>query len=406
MNIQDKIHQFYPKVVEWRRYFHQHPELSYEERHTSERIAEFLNSLDLQEVRTNIGGYGVTGLLVGEQPGPTIALRADMDALPIQDEKQCEYRSQVPNVMHACGHDGHMATLMGTAAILSQMKKQIKGKILFLFQPAEEVPPGGAKKMVEAGVLNGVDAIYGIHLWTPLPIGTMGIAKELVMGSADQFQIEIHGKGGHGGLPHQAVDSVVVASQIVCQLQTIVSRQIDPLESGVITVGQIQGGTAFNVVAEQARLVGTTRSFDPQVREDLLERIEQVVKSVCQAYGADYQYNVLYGYPAVINDPKKSERVRQIAQRHLKDIEVLSMKPMMTGEDFAYYLQEKPGAFCYVGAGNAERGMDYPHHHPRFDFDESAMKTAMELFIQIALHNGHTDDSIHKENVSLSDWLS
>lgn len=405
MNIQEKINQFYPKVVEWRRYFHQHPELSYKEQKTSERIADFLESLDLQ-VKKNVAGFGVTGLLIGEQPGPTIALRADMDALPIQDKKQCEYRSQVPGVMHACGHDGHMSILMGTAAILSQMKKRIKGNILFLFQPAEEVPPGGAKKMVEAGVLEGVDAIYGIHLWTPLPLGTIGIAKELVMGNSDQFQVEIYGKGGHGGLPHQAVDSIVIASQIVCQLQSIVSRQIDPIESGVITVGQIEGGRAFNVVAERARLIGTTRSFDPQVREYLLERIEQVVKSVCQAYGASYKYDVLYGYPAVINDPKKAERVWQIAKKHLKGIEVQTMKPMMTGEDFAYYLQEKPGVFCYVGAGNAEREMDYPHHHPRFDFDEAAMKTAMELFIQIALHNGHTDDSLHKENVSLSDWLS
>lgn len=401
MDLKEKINQLFPQLVEWRRHFHQYPELSFQEKETSKFVASYLKGLDL-EVKTNIGGYGVTGLLRGKMPGPTIALRADMDALPIQDEKDCSYRSKVSGIMHACGHDGHMSVLMGAATILKQFQDQLSGKILFLFQPAEESPPGGAIQMIKEGVLDNVDSIYGIHLWSPFPTGTIGYCPDRMLASADQFEIEIIGKGGHGGVPHEAIDSIVIASQIVVQLQSIISRQVDPIQSGVISIGQIEGGDAFNVIAERCRLIGTTRSFDPKLREELLEKIEQVVKSVCQAYGASYQFEVGRGYPPLINHPKEVERVLHIAKQMVDEEKIVKMKPIMGAEDFAYYLQEKPGAFFIVGAAPADR---VPHHHPRFDIDEEAMKIAVELFVRIGLMNGRTTELIDSENVSLSDWI-
>ncbi len=402
MSVKESINQLFPQLVEWRRHFHQNPELSFQEKETSEYIASFLENLGLH-VQTNLGGYGLIGILEGKKTGPTIALRADMDALPIQDEKDCSYRSQVPGVMHACGHDGHMAVLMGAASILKQFQEQIRGKIIFLFQPAEECPPGGAIKMIEDGVLENVDRIYGIHLWTPFPYGKIGVCSGQMLASADQFEIEVFGKGGHGGLPHEAIDSIVVASHVVVQLQSIISRQIDPLQSGVISIGKIEGGENFNAIADRCRLIGTTRSFDVNIREELLEKIETVVKSVCQIFGASYQFHVQRGYPPLINHPKEVERLVQVAKQIVDDQDIVEMKPLMGAEDFAYYLQKVPGAFCMVGASPDDR---VPHHHPRFDIDERAMKIAVELFVQLGLQNGRPTEAVDAENVSLSDWLS
>lgn len=387
MDVKELVEKLYPQMVEWRRHFHQHPELSFQEKETSKFVAAYLKELGL-EVKTHIGGYGLTGLLKGSEPGPTIALRADMDALPIQDEKEdCEYRSTVPGVMHACGHDGHMAVLMGAATALKQLQEQIKGNIVFLFQPAEEQPPGGASKMIEDGVLDGIDAIYGIHLWSPFPYGTIGYCYDQMLASADRFELEIIGKGGHGAVPHTAIDSIVVASQVVVQLQSIVSRQINPLQSSVISVGKIEGGEAFNAIAQRCKLLGTTRSFDVEVREELLERIERVAKSVCDMYGATYRYEILRGYPPLINHRSEVERVLKIAKNVVQDEkQLVEMEPVMGAEDFAYYLQKKPGAFFVVGA--AKQTDNVPHHHPRFDIDERGMKVAMELFVRIGLQNG------------------
>ena len=405
MSVKEQVNRVYPQMVEWRRHFHQNPELSYKEKETSKFIASYLKELGL-EVKTNIGGYGLTGLLEGSESGPTIALRADMDALPIQDEKEdCEYRSKVPGVMHACGHDGHMAVLMGAATVLKRLQKQVKGNIVFLFQPAEEQPPGGAIKMIEEGVLENVDSIYGLHLWSPLPYGTIGYCYDRMLASADQFEIEIIGKGGHGGIPHTAVDSVVVASQVVVQLQSIISRQIDPLQSGVISVGKIEGGEAFNVIADRCKLWGTTRSFDETIREELLEKIENVVKSVCQIYGATYEFRVLRGYPPLINHPTEVKRVLKVAKQIVQeDKQLVEIDPVMGAEDFAYYLQKKPGAFFVIGA--AKKTDNVPHHHPRFDIDERGMKMGAELFVRIGLQNGKMAEPTASENVSLSDWLS
>lgn len=382
--LSEAIERLYPRMVEWRRMFHMDPELSFREERTPARVAEILRACGI-EVRTGVGGRGVVGTLTGGRPGKTVALRADMDALPIQDEKTCEYRSRVPGVMHACGHDGHMAVLLGVAKLLAGMREEISGRVRFLFQHAEEVIPGGARAMIEDGALDGVDAVYGIHLWTPLPVGVVGIKEGPLMASADFFQIDIFGKGGHGGLPHEAVDAIVIASHLIVHLQTLISRQVDPLKSGVISVGTIQGGQSFNVIAERCTLTGTVRSFASSLRRQLSERIREVAEKTCALFGATCQVTYQWGYPALVNEPVETRRVACVARKIVGEDKVRELQPVMAAEDFAYYLGKVPGAFCFVGAGNPEKNCDFPHHHPRFDFDERAMKIAAELLASAAL---------------------
>ncbi|WP_108024653.1 M20 metallopeptidase family protein [Melghirimyces profundicolus] len=382
--LRDRIEAVYPWMVELRREFHQYPELSFMEERTSARVASELKKLNLK-VRTGLGGHGVVGILDGGRPGRTVALRADMDALPIQDEKTCEYRSRVDGVMHACGHDAHMAALLGTARVLTEKKDEIPGRVVFLFQHAEEQIPGGASKMIEAGVLDGVDAVYGVHLWTPLPCGVIGIRDDALMAAADSFRIRVTGKGGHGGLPHEAVDAVAIASHLVVNLQTLISREVDPLKSGVISVGRIEGGGSFNVIAETCTLTGTVRTLDPKVRAFLQQRIGEVAEQTAQMFGARCKYDYGRGYPAVVNDREEAHRVAGVARQMLGNEQVWEVPPIMAGEDFAYYLQQRPGAFSLVGAGNKEKGWIYPHHHPLFDLDERAMKVSAELMIRSAL---------------------
>lgn len=382
--VRDRIEAKYEQMVERRRHFHQYPELSFQEEKTSAAVAFLLREQGL-EVRTGVGGHGVIGVLEGGRPGRTVALRSDMDGLPIQDQKNCAYRSQVEGVMHACGHDAHMATLLGAAEILAEMREEIPGRIVFLFQHAEEQVPGGAAPMIEAGALDGVDAVYGAHLWTPLPYGVVGLREGALMAAADSFEIRVTGKGGHGGLPHEATDAVTIASHLVVNLQSIVSRQLDPLESGVISVGHIQGGGAFNVIADRCTLVGTVRTFDADIRKKIQRRIGEVAEATCHMFGAQCDYEYGWGYPTLVNDPTEVRRVAEVARHKLKDVDVREVAPVMAGEDFAYYLQHRPGAFFFVGAGNREKGFVHPHHHPYFDLDERAMKISAELLIQSAL---------------------
>ncbi|GGE19471.1 putative amidohydrolase YhaA [Marinithermofilum abyssi] len=382
--VKQSVDQLFPQMVEWRQYFHQYPELSFHEEKTSTKVADILRKMGYP-VQTGVGGFGVTAVLEGAKAGRTIALRADMDALPIQDEKECEYRSQVPGVMHACGHDAHMSVLLATAALLKGMREHILGRVVFLFQPAEEMIPGGARDMIGAGVLEGVDAVYGIHLWTPLPTGVVGLKQGPLMAASDSFAIEVKGKGGHGGLPHESVDAIAIASHLIVNLQSIVSRQVDPLKSGVISIGTIEGGKAFNVIADRCSLKGTVRTFDPQVREWIQRRIGEVAEQTCRMYGAECNYQYGWGYPAVVNHPVEAHRMAEAARSFLGNEQVWEIAPVMAGEDFAYYLQQRPGAFCFVGAGNPDLGAQYPHHHPRFDLDESAMKIAVELFIRTVM---------------------
>lgn len=383
MDLERRVERLFPQLVMWRRDFHRFPELSYHERQTSKKVAEYLETLGL-EVKRNVGGHGVIGLLRGKEAGPTVALRADMDALPIQDEKECEYRSQVPGVMHACGHDGHMAMLLGAATLLTGMRDQLRGQVQFLFQPAEELPPGWAQAMIRDGALEGVDAIFGIHLWSSFPVGCIGIRAGELMAAADAFELEILGKGGHGGVPHQAVDTVTIAAYLITQLQSIVSRKINPLKPSVVTVGMIEGGNAFNVIAEKTRMKGTVRSFDPETRQRIVDQMKEIIQHACLMHGADFHFDYIWGYPPLVNHPRETEMMKGVAEEIVGPHQVFEMEPIMGGEDFAYYLEEIPGAFCFVGSGNPDQGITAPHHHPRFDIDEEAMKVGVKLLVQTA----------------------
>ncbi|MWV45149.1 amidohydrolase [Paenibacillus sp. HJL G12] len=370
-----------PQMVEWRRYLHRHPELSYHEEKTSRFIAGKLNELGL-EVTTRVGGgHGVLAILKGGKPGKTVALRADMDALPIQDEKGCEYSSEVDGVMHACGHDGHTSTLLAVATYFCQRRQDVQGEIRFIFQPAEEVCPGGARGMIEAGVLQGVDVIYGVHLWTPFEAGTAASAPGPLMAAADEFFIDIMGKGGHGGMPHVTVDSVVAGAALVMQLQSIVSRTVDPLKPAVVTIGTIQGGSAQNVIAESCRITGTVRTFDEETRELIRGRIEDISHMTARTYGAEAKIDYLMGYPPLVNDEEETGRFFREAPSVFGADQVSQCDKIMPAEDFSYYLQEIPGCFMFVGAGNPDIQAIYPHHHPRFDFDETAMLSAAKLLV-------------------------
>ncbi|SFX45111.1 amidohydrolase [Thermoactinomyces sp. DSM 45891] len=378
------IEKIYPKIVGIRRYLHQHPELSYHEEQTAALVTKHLTELGL-EVKTRVGGlHGVTGFLRGSKPGPTVALRADMDALPIEDAKNSVYRSTVPGVMHACGHDGHTATLLGVAEILSEMRDEIEGQVLFIFQPAEEVPPGGAFAMVQEGVVDQVAGIFALHLWATSPTGTIGTRSGELMAAADNFTIEIQGKGGHAGIPHQCVDPIVIASHLVIQLQSIVSRQIDPQKAAVISVCKIEAGDSHNVIPDSCLILGTVRTFDMAVRDSIVEKLDHMCQGIGKSFGAECKLTYVNGYPAVVNHPEATELVRSIALDVVGQQGLVETEPIAPGEDFSYFLQKVPGAFCFVGCGNPEQYFG-SHHHPHFDIDEESMKIGMELLANLAL---------------------
>ncbi|MDQ0112968.1 amidohydrolase [Paenibacillus harenae] len=381
--IEHALQHLYPDMVRWRRHLHQFPELSFHERATSQWIAARLAEMGCI-VRSGVGGHGLVVTIKGDKPGPVVALRADIDALPIQDEKQCPYASKVPNVMHACGHDGHTAALLAVAAYYSANRERIAGERRLLFQPAEEQTPGGAKPMIEDGVLEGVDVIYGVHLWSPLPFGLISSKPGPFMAAADEFVIDITGRGGHGGLPHQAVDAIVIGSAIVQAAQTIVSRSVNPLHPAVVSIGSFQAGTTNNVVAEKCRLKGTVRTFDETTRKRIHERLESLIKHTCEMHGAKYDYQMRIGYPPVVNDDKEAKRFFEVGASLFGDEAVQRSEPLTVAEDFSYYLNEVPGCFMFVGAGNEECGATYSHHHPKFDIDERAMPNSAALLIGMA----------------------
>lgn len=376
------LEKLFGAMVERRRHLHRHPELSFKEKETSAYVAGILKELGI-EVTEIEGGYGLVGRLRGALPGKTIALRADMDALPIQDEKECEYASEVPGVMHACGHDGHTSVLLAVAEYYSKRLQELRGEIRLLFQPAEETCPGGAVGMIEAGALKGVDVIYGVHLWTPLPLGTAASVAGPMMASVDDFFIDIQGRGGHGGMPHKAVDSVVAGSSLVMQLQSVVSRSVDPLQPAVVTIGSIQGGTAQNVIADRCRLSGTARCFDESTRQVIRERIHALVEGITQSYGTEAHIHYITGYPSLVNDEAEVDRFQRAVGK-VPGLQGEIAAQIMPAEDFSYYLQQFPGCFVLVGAGNEEKGIVHPHHHPRFDIDEGAMLHAAALMVSMA----------------------
>ncbi|CAM3440058.1 M20 family metallopeptidase [Paenibacillus lactis] len=374
--------QWFPRMVEWRRHLHMNPEVSFHEKETSRFVADRLRELGL-EVKTDVGGHGVIGILRGDKRGKTIVLRADMDALPIEDGKSCEYKSRVPGVMHACGHDGHTSMLLGAAAYYSTYREELPGEIRFMFQPAEEVCPGGAIEMIKDGAIEGADVVYGLHLWTPLPVGTAASAPGPLMAAADEFFIDITGRGGHGGMPHVTADALVAGAALVMQLQTIVSRTVDPLQPAVVTIGTMQAGTAQNVIASSCRITGTVRTFDEATRTLIRERIEMMARTVSETYGTESSVRYLIGYPALVNDEQETARFFRTAPKVFGDEFVQLSPKLMPAEDFAYYLQELPGCFMFVGAGNPQKEAVYPHHHPMFDFDEEAMRYGVRLLVEM-----------------------
>ncbi|MGB6866837.1 MAG: amidohydrolase, partial [Candidatus Aminicenantaceae bacterium] len=356
------------QIVEWRRDFHRNPEVAFQEQRTSSVIRKYLESLDIPV--TQSAGTGLRAVLKGNPGGKTVALRADIDALPLKEEGDKEYISQNPEAAHCCGHDGHMAILMGAVKLLSERRTEIRGNVVFLFQPSEERIPGGAKKMIEEGAIEGVDAIFGLHLWVPLPTGTMGVVKGPMMAQPDAFTIVVKGKGGHGSMPQQTVDPILVASQIVVNAQSIVSRNIDPLKPAVVSFGTIEGGTIYNIIPGEVKLTGTVRSFEPEIKDIAKKRIAEIAEGTAKAMGARVEFSYEDGYPPVVNDETMADFVLDVARQTLGKDKVVDIDPVMGGEDFAYFLEKIPGAFLFLGAGD---GMNLPHHHPGFDIDEKVL---------------------------------
>ncbi|MEI6441550.1 MAG: M20 family metallopeptidase [Nostocales cyanobacterium ELA583] len=384
-NVRSEIRALQPQLVEWRREIHQKPELGFQEKITAEFISQKLQSWGIKH-QTEIAQTGIVAIIKGEKPGngKVLAIRADMDALPIQELNKVPYCSQHDGVMHACGHDGHTAIALGTAYYLNQHRQDFSGTVKIIFQPAEE-GPGGAKPMIAAGVLKNpdVDAIIGLHLWNNLPLGTVGVRAGALMAAVELFRCTIFGKGGHGAMPHQTVDSVVVAAQIVNALQTIVSRNVNPIDSAVITVGEFHAGTAVNVIADTAKMGGTVRYFNPDLAGFFKAHIQQIIAGICQSHGANYDLDYIHLYPPVINDAGIAELVRSVAEEVIETpIGIVPECQTMGGEDISFFLQEVPGCYFFLGAANAEKKLDYPHHHPRFDFDETALPMGVEMFVR------------------------
>lgn len=385
-----KLENSFEEMVSIRRHLHQHPELSFQEEKTATYIKTYYENLGI-EVKGNVGGNGVVAKVYGAKPGKVVALRADFDALPINDEKDVPYKSLVPGVMHACGHDGHTATLLVLGKTLYEMRDELEGTYVLIHQHAEEYAPGGAITMIEDGCLDGVDVIFGTHLWASEPTGTIQYRVGPVMAAADRFEITIQGKGGHGAQPHRTNDAIVTASQLVVNLQQIVSRKVNPIDSAVVSVGSFVADNAFNVIADKAKLGGTVRTFNEDVRAAIEKEIERIVKGTCYSSHSSYTYLYARGYPAVVNHQAETEYLINCAKKIEGVATIEETEPHMGGEDFAYYLQHVKGTFFFTGARPTYTSENYPHHHPKFDIDEKAMLIAAKTLAVAATeyHSKH-----------------
>jgi amidohydrolase len=371
-------------VVALRRDLHRHPELGFEERRTAEIVATRLRGLGY-EVTTGIGITGVAGVLRGTKPGKTVMLRADMDALPIDEENGTAYASTHAGVMHACGHDGHVAMLLGAATLIARRREELAGTIVLCFQPAEE-GRGGAKAMLDDGFFErfAIERAYGLHLASAHPTGIVGLRAGPFYASSDSIEITIEGKGGHGAAPHLSIDPIFVAGTFIVAVQQIVSRQIDPIEPAVVTIGAIHGGTTHNVIPSRVSLLGTVRAFDAGVRAQMAERIERVLRGICESAGATYRFDYLWRYPVTSNDAEQSAYVRQVAERELGTERVIEAPRLMGAEDFSYFAERVPACFFTVGSNGGPESA-WPHHHARFDVDEGALATGVAMMTALAL---------------------
>lgn len=370
-------------VIALRRDIHMHPELGFEERRTAAIVAERLGSLGFK-VHAGIATTGVVGVMSGAIPGRTIMLRADMDALPILEENEHEYRSQVDGKMHACGHDGHVAMLLGAAELIAARRDRLAGTVCLLFQPAEE-GYGGARVMVEEGVIERfkIERAYGLHLNTKLDAGLIGFREGPFYASSDSIEIEVLGKGGHGSAPHDAIDPIYTAASFVTSVQQIVSRQVDPLEPAVVTISSIHGGTIHNVIPRTVRMLGTVRAFSDEVRNAMPERIERVLRSSCDAMGASYEFSYLWRYPVTENDPQQTQYARALAERTFGEERVVAADKLTGAEDFSFFAQRVPACFYTVGARGG-KSTSNPHHSSTFDIDESALPTGVAMMTALA----------------------
>jgi len=387
--IRSEVDEILPGVIADRRWLHEHPELGFHEVETSKFVAERLASLGVEDIRTGVGGTGVTGLIKGTRgDGKVLMVRADMDALAIDEENDVPYKSQNPGVMHACGHDAHTAMLLGVTRILMGKRDEFAGTVKVLFQPAEEAHPGGALPMIRDGALEDpkVDASFGMHVMSDTPSGLIGVSANLGTSNSDRFTIHVQGKGGHGSSPHKSVDPVVLGSHIVVALQNLVSRETDPMEPAVLSITALLSGEAFNVIPDTAELRGTVRSFNPDVQDHIERRMSEVAEGVAKALGGSATVDYRRGYPALPNDATMAAIVRDAAIEVVGEDNVFEPPVGMGGEDYAYFARAVPSCFFWVGVRNEERGIVWAHHHPRFDIEEEGLSAGLATMTNAILH--------------------
>jgi amidohydrolase len=366
-----------------RRYLHAHPELCFEEVRTADLIASKLTEWGI-EIHRGLGTTGIVGVVRNGSSPRAVGLRADIDALPMTEHNRFAHASTHAGRMHACGHDGHTATMLGAVRTLLALRDQLSGELRFFFQHAEEIYPGGAEEMVQRGVMDGVTRVIGAHLWASLEVGKVGVVEGAAMAAPDTFWITVRGKGGHAAIPQQTVDPIAVGAQVVTNLQQIVSRGMDPIDSVVVSVTQFHAGTTHNVIPEVVEMNGTVRTFDPALRTRVPQLMERVIKGVTEAHGATYEFTYERGYRPVINDAEVTREMAEIVEAVCGPDVLVTLRPTMGGEDFSAFLQKAPGSFFFIGAGNASKGIVHPHHHPRFDIDERALDTGVRIFVEAA----------------------
>ncbi|TVY10673.1 amidohydrolase [Paenibacillus cremeus] len=371
------------ELIAFRRDLHRHPELSFQESRTAQRVAEALIALGLQ-VRTGVGGHGIVADLVGSRAGRTIALRADMDALPIREETGLAFASEREGVMHACGHDAHTSILLGAARILVGRKDELEGSVRFIFQSAEEIN-AGARAMIEAGVLEGVDEIYGLHNLPTLSAGKIATRHGNLMGSVDRIEITLEGRGGHGAIPDQTVDPIVAASAIIQGLQTAASREVSPFDPIVVTIGSIHAGEANNVIPQRCELTGTVRTFSPEVQRGMRERLERIILRIAEGYRCQASVRYIEQTPVLVNHSENVTHVERVVDELIGSARRVEAAPTMAGEDFSFYVTERPGCFFWLGSGPAENAHEaYGLHHPKFDINEQCLSLGASVMAAIA----------------------
>jgi amidohydrolase len=386
-----RVDELKDEVIALRREIHMYPETAFEEYRTSELVYNYLSKLGL-DVRKGINKTGVVADLLVDNPKGTVLLRADMDALPIQEQNNVPYKSKIDGKMHACGHDAHTAILLVAAKVLSQLKDKLQYNVRFVFQPSEERDPGGAIGMINEGVLENphVNYTFGLHVAGFYKANTIYIKDGIMMAEADSFTLKVFGSGGHGAYPHKAIDPILISSHIVIALQAVVSREIDPLENAVLSFGKITSGDVFNVIPESAELEGTVRTLKHELSEFIKERIEKISKQIAESFRGKAELNYAFGYPPLVNDKNATQFIRNLAKEIVGENNVFEAPISMGGEDMAYFLKERPGAFYWLGALNEEKGIIYPNHSPKFDIDEDVLPTGVKMHVGTVLKLSET----------------